>query len=227
MEARVNAGTDLEGLLDPEGRVWSGAPSEPVKLTGTPANLQPTQAIRNAWADQAIGAVERVEVAAAHNGEVLAFRLEWEDATENGELSDTGSFPDAAAVLLPTVPAAGVITMGAPGAAVNAWYWRADEREGGRNVVAEGLGSSRTLEDQLVRGRGVWQDGRWQVVLARSLRVESAEPLVQLEPGASIGFGVAVWEGGSGERAGIKAFSGPQWLELRLGGLPSAARRMR
>ena len=133
-------------------------------------------------------------------------------------LSDTTSFPDGAAVLLPTSPAAPAITMGVPGIAVNAWYWRADEAEGGRHVVAEGLGTSRTLEAPRVRGRGVWKGGRWQVVLARSLRAESTEPLVQMEPGGTIGFGVAVWEGGHGERAGIKAFSGPLWLELRLEG---------
>jgi len=224
MEARFSAGTDLEALLDPEGAAWSAARPDRVKLTGTPAGMQPTQAIRNAWADKPIGAVDRVRVAAAHNGEVLAFRLEWEDATENDALGDTTSFPDGAAVVLPSTPEAPVITMGAPGNAVNAWYWRADESEGGRHVVAEGLGSSRTLDDRLVRGRGLWKRGGWQVVLARPLRVESPEPLVRLEPGGTIGFGVAVWEGGSGERAGIKAYSGPQWLQLRLDGLTPSAR---
>ena len=218
MEARFSAGTDLGALLDPNNAAWSGARAERVKLEGTPAALQPTELIRTAWADKPIGAVTGVQVAALHNGEALAFRLEWEDATEDAVLSDTTSFPDGAAVLLPTSPAAPAITMGVPGIAVNAWYWRADEAEGGRHVVAEGLGTSRTLEAPRVRGRGVWKGGRWQVVLARSLRAESAEPLVQLEPGSTIGFGVAVWEGGHGERAGLKAFSGPLWLELRLEG---------
>jgi len=218
MEARLSAGIDLEALLDPENAAWSSARTERVKLTGTPASMQPTQVIRNAWADKPIGAVERVEVAALHTGTALAFRLEWEDATENGTMGDTTSFPDGAAVLLPTTPAAPAITMGAPGIAVNAWYWRADEAEGGRHVVAEGLGSSRSLGGGAVRGRGVWKGGRWHVVLARPLRVESAEPVVQLEAGGTIGFGVAVWEGGGGERAGIKAYSGPQWLELQLEG---------
>jgi len=222
MEARFSTGTDLEALLDPEGAAWSGAPTEQIELQGTPAAMQPTEVIRTAWADKPIGAVGRVQVAALHDGTTLAFRLEWEDATQNGPMGDTISFPDAAAVVLPNAATAPLITMGAPGLAVNAWYWRADEAEGGRHVVAEGLGSSRTLEDSLVRGRGVWKDGRWRVVLARSLRVESTEPVVRLEAGGSIGIGVAVWEGGSGERAGIKAFSGPQWLELRLDAVPTA-----
>jgi DMSO reductase family type II enzyme heme b subunit len=218
MRAHYVSEADTEKLLQPEGAAWSGVRAERVKLEGTPATMQPTELIRTAWADKPIGAVTGVQVAALHNGEALAFRLEWEDATEDAVLSDTTSFPDGAAVLLPTSPAAPAITMGVPGIAVNAWYWRADEAEGGRHVVAEGLGSSRTLEAPRVRGRGVWKGGRWQVVLARSLRAESAEPLVQLEPGGTIGFGVAVWEGGHGERAGLKAFSGPLWLELRLEG---------
>ena len=218
MDARLSTGTDLEALLDPDATAWSSARPERVKLTGTLASMQPTQVIRTAWADKPIGAVDRVQVSALHTGTALAFRLEWEDATENGALDDTTSFPDAAAVLLPTTPAAQAITMGAPSNAVNAWYWRADEAEGGRHVVAEGLGSSRTLTSGGVRARGAWKGGRWRVVLARPLRVEGSEPVVQFEAGAKIGFGVALWEGCGGERAGIKAYSGPQWLELRLEG---------
>ena len=41
--------------------------------------------------------------------------------------------------------------------------------------------------------------------------------------GRSTSFGVAVWEGGRGERAGIKAFSG-DWRELALQALPTARR---
>ncbi len=218
MKARLAAATDLDRLLDPDDAAWSGARSERLKLEGTPAGMQPTAVIRTAWADKAIGAVGRVEVAALHNGRELAFRLAWEDASENGALGDTTSFPDGAAILLPTLPTAPAITMGAPGIPVNAWYWRADEPEGGRHLVAEGLGTSKTLEGGAVRGRGHWKSGRWQVVLARTLALQSAEAVVQLEAGGTIGFAVAIWEGGRGERAGIKAFSGPQWIELQLEG---------
>ena len=213
---------DLDALLDPEGPPWRKLRSASLALTGTPLGLQPTGAIRVAWTGKRIGAVDRVAVAAVHQGEFLAFRLEWRDPTESRAILDTPSFPDAAAVLLPSTPGSSAVTMGAPGAAVNAWYWRADE-EHGRHVVAEGIGSSRTLDLELVRGRGTWKEGSWRVVIARSLRVAGAEPVAQLAPGARTGFAVAVWEGSNGERAGIKAFSG-DWRELRLGGLPSAGR---
>jgi complex iron-sulfur molybdoenzyme family reductase subunit gamma len=213
---------ELDALLDPDGAPWRRTRPTSVALTGTPLGLQPTGAVRVAWTGRRIGAVERVAVSALHQGEFLAFRLEWSDDSESRAIVDTTSFPDAAALLLPATPASSAVTMGAPGAAVNAWYWRADE-EHGRHVVAEGIGTSRTLDLELVRGRGVWKERRWRVVLARALRVATADPVAQLAPGERTGFALAVWEGSNGERAGIKAFSG-DWRELRLGALPSARR---
>jgi DMSO reductase family type II enzyme heme b subunit len=185
--------------------------------------LQPTDAIRVAWVDRKIGAVEGVEVSAVHDGRTLAFRLSWPDATRSTELGDTTSFSDGAAVLLPSVPGAPSVTMGAPGQPVTAWYWRADEDGRGRHVVAEGLGSTRTADEDLVRGHGVWLEGRWTVVIARALHVRSGEPVAQLEPGQKTGYGVAIWEGSHGERAGIKAFSG-DWQELYLEAAPAVRR---
>jgi DMSO reductase family type II enzyme heme b subunit len=223
MRARYVSETDLEALRDPESAGWKPREALPIALMGTPLGMQPSEAIRVAWSDRRIGAVDRVRVAAAHDGRELAFHLEWADPTENGAGHDNDQFPDAAAVLLPSAPGAPLITMGQSGQAVNAWYWRADQASA-RNIVAEGLGTSRSVDDERVRARGVWKEGHWRVVIARALRVEGPEPVAQLRPGESGGFGVAVWDGGSGERAGIKSFSGPQWIDLQLDGLPSAGR---
>ena len=214
---------DVEAALDPAGSLWSGVRAESVKLMGTPVGLQPTEMIRSAWMDKKIGAVEGVSVSAVHDGAVLAFRLEWSDASEDREVGDTTAFPDAAAVLLPSAAGAPLMTMGIEGLAVNAWYWRADEDGRGRQVVSEGLGTTRTVDYELVKGRGVWREGRWRAVITRALKVSSAEPVTQLAPGQQTGFGVSVWEGSAGERAGIKAFSG-DWLDLSLANLPTARR---
>jgi DMSO reductase family type II enzyme heme b subunit len=223
MRAHYVPPAQLEVLLDPDATAWKSAGREELKLEGTPLGMQLTAHIRAAWAGRKIGSVEQVSVAAVHDGQVLAFRLEWSAAGGGVEPSDNHEFTDGAAVVLPSSPGAPIITMGAPGVAVNAWYWRADS-EGARHVVAEGLGSSRTLDVELVRGRGAWKDGRWRVVIARALRVDTSEPIAQLEPGAETGFGVAVWDGNQGERAGIKAFSGPLWLELQLDAVPETTR---
>ncbi len=222
MEVRYVSGADAGSMLDPDGAAWRSTKSERIKMIGTPLSLQPTEAIRVAWSDKPIGAIDQVSVAALHDGERLAFRLEWDDPTENSEIDDTTAFPDAAAVALPAVEGTPLVTMGLAGAAVNAWYWRADEEEGkGRHVVAEGLGTSRTLDTRLVGARGLWKAGRWAVVISRALRVSTEEPVVQLAPGQTTGFAVAVWEGSRGERAGIKAFS-ENWRKLVLQPLPTA-----
>ncbi|MBW2228898.1 MAG: hypothetical protein JRG92_15735 [Deltaproteobacteria bacterium] len=221
MEASYLSGADVGSLLDPGGAAWRGARSERIALMGTPVGLQPTEAIRAKWIDKKIGAIGAVSVAALHDGTRLAFRLEWEDTSESREISDTTAFPDAAAVALPSAEGSPIMTMGAVGAAVNAWYWRADEEGQGRQVVAEGLGTSRGVEGKLVHAQGLWKEGRWSVVISRDLEIATDEPVAQLTPGQRTGFGVTVWEGSGGERAGIKAFSG-DWIELVLQPLPTA-----
>ena len=216
MRAGYIPGIDLKKLLDPDAEPWQKARPERVRLMGTPLGLQPTDAIRANWATKPIGAVEQVAVTALHDGRMLAFRLEWGDPSENRTIEDTTQFPDSASIVMPSQAAAPLVTMGAPGAAVNAWYWRADDEDGpGRHVVAEGIGTSRTLDRELVQSRGLWKGGRWRVVIARALRVETNEPVAQLRAGEKTSFGVAVWEGSQAERAGIKAFSG-DWRELEL-----------
>jgi DMSO reductase family type II enzyme heme b subunit len=215
MLASFVRGAPVEWLLDASADPWDAAAPEALALVGVPLALQPTAAVRSAWSKRRVGAVDRVEVSALHNGEVLAFRLEWRDASENRDVEDNDRFPDAAAVLLPAGPGAPLVSMGAPGAPVNAWYWRADSDTQGRQVLAEGIGTSRTPDLSRVRTHGVWKGGRWSVVIARALRVEGSEPYAQLAPGATTQFAVAVWEGSNGERGGIKSFSG-QWQPLRL-----------
>jgi DMSO reductase family type II enzyme heme b subunit len=222
MRARYVTPPEFEKLLAPGADAWEGVRPERLRLGGTPLALQPTAAIQVAWAKRRIGAVDRVEVAACHDGARLAVHLDWPDATENRDVVDTGTFPDAAAVVFAAKAGVPLITMGAPGLSVNAWYWRADEASG-REVVAEGIGSSRTLDVQLVTARGVWKGGRWHVTIARALRPATGEPVVLLEPGKATPFAVAVWEGGNGERAGIKAFSG-EWRDLALDPAPAAKR---
>lgn len=223
MHVRYVGSHDPAEILDPAAPLWKGTRPEPLKLVGTPSGLQPTAAVRVSWPDTRIGAIGAVLVDAVHDGTQLAFRLEWADASEDRAMGDTTLFPDAAAVLLPSAPNAPVVTMGAPGLAVNAWYWRADEEDAGRQVVAEGLGTTRTVDQELVRTRATWKEGRWHVVIARALRIDTEEPVAQLQPGETTGYAVAVWEGSRGERAGLKSYSG-NWIELALAPIPQARR---
>ncbi|MFQ5697576.1 MAG: ethylbenzene dehydrogenase-related protein [Myxococcota bacterium] len=223
MKALYVASLGPRSLLEPDSRLWQGAGTERVPLTGTPLALQPTAAIQVSWRDKPIGAVHRVSVSALHDGTTIAFRLEWPDASENRTTENTTSFPDAAAIAFPVRAGAPLQTMGAPGLAVNAWYWRADEEGGVRIVVAEGIGSSRTVGQLASASRSAWKGGRWTVVITRPLAPRGSEPLALLEPGSRTQYGIAVWEGSHRERAGIKAFSGT-WREIQIEAVPGSGR---
>jgi DMSO reductase family type II enzyme heme b subunit len=217
MQVRFVPRFDVDTVLQPDAALWQAAKPETVKLKGTPLDMQPSGAIKASWADKKIGAVDSVQVAAVHDGEQIAFRLEWSDPLADLEITDDTPFPDGCGVLFPTVEFAPMAVMGAVGMAVNAWYWRADENGRGRHVLAEGLGTTRTIDEELVRGNGVHENQRWHVVITRPMQVKiGSEKPAQFEPGQSSGFGVAIWEGGRGERAGIKAISGDDWIKLDL-----------
>lgn len=214
MHAKFIKVAKSEELLNPAGAIWGQAEAQSFALSGTPLGLQPTAYIRNSFKQEDIGAVKEVKVAALHNGKHLAFHLTWMDASQNDKIEDNDQFSDAAAIFLPTKDNAPLVTMGAPGFPVNMWYWRADETAG-RHVVAAGIGTTRTIDQkQIVCGKQ-WHNGQWQVVIARALGVASTEPLVQLRPGRSIKFSIAIWEGSKQERAGLKAYL-PDYVDLKL-----------
>ena len=206
----------IEELLDPEGSVWASGEKQTLALMGTPLAMQPTAYVRNMYAGKEgeIGATKQVTVTALHNGKYLAFHLNWADPKEDSKIEDNDQFCDAAAIFLPTKAKAPLVTMGAPGLPVNMWYWRADQAAG-RHVVAEGIGTTRTLDEKQVLTGRKWKDGQWHVVIARALGIVSTEHVVQLRPSRSTPFGIAVWEGSHQERAGIKAVT-LEYLELKL-----------
>jgi DMSO reductase family type II enzyme heme b subunit len=114
MHAPYVTPAELRELLAPDAEGWRAARLEHVKLVGTPLALQPTAAIQVTWAKRRIGAVDRVEVAARHDGAQLAILLDWPDPTENREIVDTSTFPDAAAVVFAAKPGAPLISMARP-----------------------------------------------------------------------------------------------------------------
>ncbi|OGR53900.1 MAG: hypothetical protein A3I11_07055 [Elusimicrobia bacterium RIFCSPLOWO2_02_FULL_39_32] len=78
-------------------------------------------------------------------------------------------------------------------------------------LAAKGFGTLTILDDFSVKGKGVWRNARWHVVLEKKLD----EPIKHwLE--SEIPFAVAVWDGQNQERDGIKSFS--IWYRLVLDG---------
>lgn len=207
MRAIHSPGTTLKDCLDAGHDCWQRAIGVELKMSPSPMAMQPTDAIRAQWKGRPYGRVATARLAALHNGSVLAFRLEWDDARADEKIRDNDQFVDAAAVMLPSVPKAPILLMGQKGAPVNAWLWRADEGAQGRNIVAEGIGTTRSVAPGTVSCGQRWRNGQWSLVIARALSLDTPEPVAQLRPGGHVPYGVAIWEGGNQERAGIKSFT--------------------
>ena len=135
MQVRYIPRFEVDAVLQPDAALWQAGKAETVKLKGTPLDMQPSDLIKASWVKKKIGAVEVVQVAAVHDGERIAFRLEWSDPIENGEITDTTAFPDGCGILLPTVQFAPMAIMGATGMAVNGGVQRAKVCMGGKTMI--------------------------------------------------------------------------------------------
>ena len=205
---------DRKTLLDPSASVWAGVSGNPLALVGTPIGTQPTPYTRTSWKGKPTGAIKTVSVRMCHDGSALFVRLEWQDATENRETIEGSVFPDGAAVLFPITGDAPINTMGNEREWVNAWQWRGDSQQG-RSVHAKGLGTTEANKET-VEASALRSGDHWQVVISRALATDlSGKTSVGLTAGKATRIGVAVWEGGSGERAGFKGFT-EEWIDLRL-----------
>ena len=201
-------------LLNPAAQQWAKVPAEEISLGGVPLHLQPTRYIRTAWAGKPLGAVRLLKVQAAHNRKDIAFRLEWEDETENADCGDGTVFPDAAGIVFPLKKDAPLESMGSPKAPVNTWYWRANLSEGeAENLIGTGLGIVEETAKSFTQARARWENGRWTVVLARSLDVDGEGVQLSSEKATKVAF--TVWEGSSQERAGLMSFS-KHWREMDI-----------
>jgi hypothetical protein len=71
------------------------------------------------------GYIPEVLVAAVHDGNRIAFRLQWSDSTEDVEGVRQQAFPDGAAIQFAAAADPPLFAMGAAGELVNLWHWKA------------------------------------------------------------------------------------------------------
>lgn len=258
--------------LDPSAPVWAKAPISRVPL-------------RLLWARAKT--IDQVRVKSIHNGQEIAFLLEWNDPIADQLLIKSEDFRDAAAIQFPVAAAAldgqahpePAYTMGDKEGLVNIWHWKADweadlarfrdiqDRYPGMaadaylfrkgallgepssetvqaptsthdptyltgwgagnlfsnpsrsssvedlNALGFGTLTSQPSDDQNVRGKGIWQGGKWRVVFVRAVKSPSDRD-TQFLPGQSLPIAFAIWDGSEGDRDGQKAVS--LWQVLRL-----------
>lgn len=211
--ARVSAPS--ETLMDADADAWRSLGTEKVALMATPLASQPSEYVQNKWAALQHGTTSEVRVAAAHNGQAIFFRLEWDDAIDDSHPTDMADFPDQAGVMLPLKDTAVIEQMGDTANPVNMWLWRADI-ETPHYVTATGRGASKRYAESPLSGRGRWRDGAWAVVISRPFNVSlPAAVVVPLAPGMTHQCTFAVWQGSNKERAGLKAY-GALWQTLEI-----------
>lgn len=227
------------------------------------------------WRDDAVSGLQ---VQALHDGQSVAFRLEWDDPVPNMHAGKVEAFKDAVALEL--VPGADepFLGMGSTTTPIDLWMWDADRGRpgddvedinprvvvdiypftekaavesaeyarsgtktaeqadvalpakavgnqvtraaayptGGSSLAAAGPGSTtfRFAKSQLVSASGRWIQGRWTVLMRRSLNVASPDDGVTLVPGQRASVAFAVWEGSHRDRNGQKQVTIWQDLEL-------------
>jgi mono/diheme cytochrome c family protein len=84
--------------------------------------------------------VEEIGVQAAHDGERLALKLTWQDATRNDDMVLQHGFTDGAAVQFSDAPEPPLFAMGTDQIMVNIWHWKAvweHDRATGRATLVD------------------------------------------------------------------------------------------
>lgn len=167
--------------------------------------------------------IDAIMIRAMYNKNEIMFLLEWDDATNKQE----EVFRDGVSVQFPTkIPESlkkPYFAMGDSSGLVNLWLWKAYWSEGLGSVVeapgteagevkelnAKGFKNitNQPPESQNVDGKGVFQNGRWKVVLKRSLKTEDVKGDIQFEIGKLIPVAFAVWDGSNSDTGALKSVS--------------------
>jgi len=132
------------------------------------------------------------------------------------------TFRDAIALQFPVKPPEGTVKphflRGTASSPVNLWHWKADLEDG--NGVAEAIArgwrqppKDQAEDQQQVRAKSSWDQGRWRVVMKRPLTTDDRND-VQFRPGLFIPLAVNAWDGSNGEHGLIMSLS--TWYYLLM-----------
>ncbi len=140
-------------------------------------------------------------------------------------------FPDKLQIQFPSKQNDGAAKpfffMGDSSKPVALWTWHADWKEdsalhGGRVAEqgnAAGYGKAPVPDEsdsQSLKSRAVFENGRWRLVIVRSLTTSDVKTDVQFVAGALVPFALQAWDGGNGEEGLLCSIS--SWYYVLLEG---------
>lgn len=174
-------------------------------LIAAPTGIQPGDYVPVTYSDLEGPRTPTASLEAEHSARGWRFRIGWPCPEPVRDISgESDRFPDAAAVLVPSVGDAPWFTMGAPGQAIGGFLWRAD-RETLFSVRAEGLGTVQREEAKGIRRvTSEWHAGEWSL----AFEVAGWKELDETRQ-----LAIAVWRGSARQRAGLKSIS-PGWVQV-------------
>ncbi len=101
--------------------------------------------------------------------------------------------------------------------AVNLWSWRADQ--GDTSFKEQNAKGFATIKDQpessqSLAGKATYDDGRYTVIIRRSLKTDDPKNDVTFVPGDFVPIGFNLWDGSRGEVGQRRALTTWYWLQL-------------
>ncbi len=190
---------------DPGAEFWTRIAPQNVPLVGQvtidPRNFNP--------------AIDMVTLRAAWNDREIAFHLAWDDPTQSVEDKAKKTYPDAVALQfpprLPTGPERPYFLMGDASDAVYLLRW--ENGRGAAEASASGPAKVAPLAGGEVTAKAVYANGRYRLVLKRSL-VGKDDARLTFRPGVFTPVAFQAWDGGAGETAAKMSLT--SWYYLRL-----------
>jgi len=174
--------------------------------------------------------IDDITLKAFYNEKEMAFLLEWDDRTKSipgdskaAELAEGELNEDAVAIQLPVTVPAGLekpyFGHGDGKHPVNIWRWGSgttDQPEKITLLDAKGIGQVAPREGESnLTGKGVYDKGRWRVVIKRSLQTGDKEKDLQLETGRFVPISFATWDGSNGEKGSKHELTTWYWVFLK------------
>ena len=206
MKAARTTLSDSE-LADGRAPAWRGMDEIEVALVPSPIRM--TAAVSPYMSTlSGHGKVASIRTRMAHNESTLSIRLSWHDPYRDDEMTDLDQFTDGVAIMFPLLSGASALSMGSSEKPVNAWFWKADEKQP-FDVLAEGYATSqrRPADGSGLTATGHHENDRWTIVFQRPLKAPG-DGYVSIEPGTESAIAFAVWEGHNRERSAQKSVSG-------------------